>query len=135
MKIPSVTSTDKVEISNRIRSARRSAKLTQTALAKRVGVTPSAAAQWEHPHGTRPSLDKLQKIAGATGVMFEWLAAGSGPRQRKQHLRNDGASALRLEIFAQDSSEEILLMRYRALSPRGREALLMFLEEVRRRHG
>ena len=87
MKISRTASDDRVKLAGRIRVARRDAKLTQTALAERVGVTPSAAAQWEHPNGTSPGTPRLQEIAAATGVSFEWLATGRGERRRFGHAR------------------------------------------------
>ncbi len=136
MKLSSLTTNDRLRLADRIRSARRAAKLTQTALAERVGVTPSAAAQWEHPDGTSPGLQRLQAIASATGVMFEWLATGRGDRRRRRSPFSDPTPALKLDVFAQDSAEEILLDRFRALSPRARQMLSSFLEELKpgRRH-
>ncbi|HSE12301.1 MAG TPA: helix-turn-helix transcriptional regulator [Rudaea sp.] len=131
MKVSSPAVDERLELASRIRSARRAAKLSQTALAEQVGVTPSAAAQWEHPHGTSPGLQRLQAIASATGVTFQWLAVGSGERRRRQVQIEDSVPALRLDVFAQDSTEETLLQRFRALSPRGRQLLSAFLEELR----
>lgn len=131
MKLSSITSDDRLRLADRIRAARRSGKLTQSALADRVGVTASAAAQWEHPHGTRPELSHLQSIAAATGVTFEWLAIGFGDKRRRGMSDEDSTPALKLDVFAQDRAEEILLERFRALSPRGKQMLAGFLEEFR----
>ncbi|HEX6834241.1 MAG TPA: helix-turn-helix transcriptional regulator [Rudaea sp.] len=119
------------DFSLRIRRARRTAKLSQTALARTVGVTPSAVAQWEHPEGTLPSLARLQRIAAATQVNLEWLASGAG--RYRAPTSSGEASALKLDIFAQDSIEELLLHRFRLLAPRARTTLMMFLEEVSHR--
>lgn len=131
MKLSSLAAEDRARLADRIRSSRRAAKLTQTALAERVGVTPSAAAQWEHPDGTSPGLQRLQAIASATGVVFEWLATGRGERRRRRSPFGDPTPALKLDVFAQDSAEEILLDRFRALSPRARQMLSNFLEELK----
>ncbi len=64
--------------SNRVRQARRLAKLSQQSLAQLVGVHRSAVAQWEHPHGCHPTACNLARIALATSVQFEWLATGRG---------------------------------------------------------
>ena len=131
MKVSSDALDERLELASRIRSARRAAKMSQTALAERVGVTPSAAAQWEHPHGTSPGLHRLQAIASATGVTFQWLAIGSGERRRKQIQTDEAVPALKLEVFAHDSTEETLLQRFRTLSPRARQLLSGLLDELK----
>jgi transcriptional regulator with XRE-family HTH domain len=63
---------------NRIRQARRLAKLSQQSLAQLVGVHRSAVAQWEKADGCHPTVANLSRIALATSVQFEWLATGRG---------------------------------------------------------
>jgi transcriptional regulator with XRE-family HTH domain len=131
MKNSSAATDDRLRLASRIRIARRDAKLTQTALAERIGVTPSAAAQWEHPNGTRPGTARLQEISAATGVSFEWLATGRGERRQRRPTPADAESALKLDVFAQDWTEEVLLERFRLLSPRAKQMLVNLLEELR----
>jgi transcriptional regulator with XRE-family HTH domain len=130
MKTPSGAKPSMSRLSDRIRSARRSARISQTALAEYVGVTPSAVAQWEHPDGTHPGVDRLQGIAAATGVGFEWLATGRG-NQRRTRSGGEPAAALTLDSYAQDYMEEVLLERFRALPLRTRELLSSFLAEIK----
>jgi transcriptional regulator with XRE-family HTH domain len=134
MKISRTASDDRIKLAGRIRVARRDSKLTQSALAELVGVTPSAAAQWEHPNGTSPGTPRLQEIAVATGVNFEWLATGRGVRrQRRPHP--DSITARKLDVYAQGWTEETLLERFRLLSPRAKQMLVNLLEEVRPSRG
>jgi transcriptional regulator with XRE-family HTH domain len=118
-------------IGDRIRRARRAAKLSQTALAERVGVTASAVAQWEHPDGTSPVLSRLQAIATATAVSFEWLATGRGSKSQAQHDKEE-TPALKLDLFALDDTEEMLLRRFRMLPPGARGALVSLLDQLMR---
>ncbi len=67
-----------MDAADRIRVARRRAKLSQASLAKAVGVQRSAATQWESSSGKRPTVNHLARIAEVTGVQFEWLATGRG---------------------------------------------------------
>jgi transcriptional regulator with XRE-family HTH domain len=131
MKISSAAVEERTRISDRIRRARRAAKLSQTALAARVGVTSSAVAQWEHPDGTCPALARLQSISTATAVSFEWLATGRGPQNRGTRQDPHETPAIKLDLFALDDAEETLLRRFRTLSPRARQMLVGFLEELK----
>jgi transcriptional regulator with XRE-family HTH domain len=63
---------------NRVRQARRLAKLSQQQLATLVGVHRSAVAQWEQPGGSHPTVENLARLAAVTAVQFEWLATGRG---------------------------------------------------------
>ena len=67
-----------MSMSDRIRSARTAAGLSQTQLALETGVKRSAVAQWERRGGTHPSVSHLARIAVVTHVRFEWLATGRG---------------------------------------------------------
>lgn len=129
MEVASTSKTTRREFVDRVRRARRMSKLTQSRLAKLLGVTPSAVSQWEHPDGTAPDLHHLRRFAAATGVSFEWLATGRGKHKHLGHLHNEDA-VFKLDLFAQDAIEELLLNRFRSLSPRARETLSRFLEEV-----
>jgi transcriptional regulator with XRE-family HTH domain len=67
----------------RIAAARQAAGLSQSDLAREVGVTRGAAGQWE-AGTTQPSSANLGKIALATGFAYEWLATGRGrPRSNE----------------------------------------------------
>lgn len=131
MKIPSGAVDPRTGLADRIRRARRHARLSQSGLAGRVGVTSSAVAQWEHPNGTSPTLARLQSIATATAVNLEWLASGRGPQQRGAKADPAETPAVKLDLFALDESEETLLRRFRTLSPRARQMLVGFLQELR----
>jgi transcriptional regulator with XRE-family HTH domain len=132
MKIVSKPVHQGSRLADRIRVARHAAKLSQAALAKRLGVTSSAAAQWEHTKGTRPGIERLQAIASATGVTLGWLVAGQGDLRRRRPSHDDPTPALKLDFLAQDQSEELVLDRFRVLSSRARDALCHFLQEVTR---
>ena len=77
----------------------------------------------------QPGVQRLQAIAAATGVTFDWLATGRGDQRRRRSQHDEAVPALRLDIFAQDGAEEVLLQRFRMLSPRARQMLSGFLEE------
>jgi transcriptional regulator with XRE-family HTH domain len=118
-----------LSIRERIRDARLAAELSCAELARRVGVRASAAVQWESRHGTTPSVGNMARVAAATGVAFEWLATGRGPRDID---KGTDAPAVVLADFAQNGFEERMLRVARQVPLRRRDALLKFLEETYR---
>ncbi|MEO7432669.1 MAG: helix-turn-helix transcriptional regulator [Dokdonella sp.] len=112
-------------LSSRIRHARRVAGFTQAALAKNVGVGPSAVAQWELPKGTSPTIEHMIEIGRLAGVSFEWLSTGRGPVSLVTHETPaiDGTS------FTTDAIEDRLLAAFRRVPARKRETLVRWMEE------
>ena len=66
-----------MNINDRIREAREQAGISQTELARLLGVTRSACSQWESPQGTAPRRERLEQLATLLGVSYEWLATRS----------------------------------------------------------
>ncbi|RYF04299.1 MAG: XRE family transcriptional regulator [Oxalobacteraceae bacterium] len=97
----------------RIRRARTHAGLSQNALAACIGIKRSAVTQWEHPHGTRPSVEHLISIATETGTGFEWLATGRGPSKLDPL---DTTPALLVNDYAGDEFETEALAHLRRMS-------------------
>ena len=110
------------KLPDRVRYARRLAGLTQAALAKEIGVGPSAVAQWELPSGTSPTVEHLAHLAMRSGVAFEWLATGRGASLAAPVPAENLATA-------QDAAEDRLLSTFRRLTRRRRDALLRWLED------
>ncbi|WP_371282958.1 helix-turn-helix domain-containing protein [Dokdonella sp.] len=117
-----------LKLSDRVRSARRKASISQTEFARRIGVSPSAVAQWEHPNGTQPSLQSVVRILEITGACPNWLLLGSSNKQGKQGSKAGEASALALEMYAHCLDEENLLTIFRKI-PTSRRSLLMSMAE------
>ena len=112
-------------MSVRIRYARRLIGLSQSALAKALGVGPSAVAQWELPTGTSPTLAHLTEIAKVAGISFEWLATGRGPIALDRVAADDDDT----KNPATDHAEDRLLTAFRRVPDRKREALLRWIED------
>jgi transcriptional regulator with XRE-family HTH domain len=110
---------------NRIRHARRLARLTQAKLAEAIGVGASAVAQWELPNGTSPTAEHLERIATVCGVSFEWLATGRGTAV--QGVAE--TPAIEVGELAADEFEDRLLVAFRRISRRKREAFVRWMEE------
>lgn len=69
-------------INDRIREARRHVKMTQDALAKRIGLTKATISQWESGT-TTPNGKNLINLAEALNVSPEWLLTGKGSESKE----------------------------------------------------
>lgn len=116
-------------LANRIRFARRAARLSQSELADSLKVASSAVAQWESSNGTTPRIEKFPALASAMGVSIDWLLTGRGDRRRQRSFE-EVAPAVTTESFAHDVDEEIVLKEFRRLQPRARELFLGLLAEL-----
>lgn len=112
---------------NRIREARLLTDITRAELARRVGVKPSAAVQWEQEEGTAPSVRNLIKIATATNVSFEWLATGRGLAHSRSQQE---VPAVATDDFAHNFFEEQMLALAREVPPKWRDPLVQFLRAI-----
>ena len=112
-------------LSARIRKARESSNLTRAELARRVGVSSSAAVQWELEGGTAPSVRNLIELATVTGLSFTWLATGRGSQRLPVVVANEFESQLLTVLReAQTSTRPRLLAVLKALARRVRVALI-----------
>lgn len=107
-------------IGNRIKTARKFRKHSQTWLAEEVGVTQSSVQQWEAGK-SEPTTNNLSLIAQALAVSFEWLATGSGVMlPLAQHFG---------EIEKRRSNEDLELLELIKRLPRNkRQSLITFLK-------
>ena len=98
-----------MEIGQVIREARAKAKLSQRALATRLGVAPSAVGQWE-TDVTKPSLDNRVDLASVLKIPFvELLPEVAGIP----------------ELSTSDLQTIALVRQFEKLPPAIREAILM----------
>lgn len=109
-------------LGERIRQARARKTMRQSDLAKMLGISRSAVANWESGDGSRPSLENLSKIAIATDCGVDWLATGRG-------APTDEILALRDIDIVHESDERELLRLYRKSRPGARRLLLQMLAQ------
>lgn len=69
------------DLSTRIESARKAAKLTPHGLEREAMLSAGTVARLESGERTQPTVGTLLKLSRALGVRFEWLATGKGKRQ------------------------------------------------------
>lgn len=112
-----------MDSAQRIRLARRYAKLSQTQLAQKVGVRRSAVSHWESAEGKNPSVTNLRTVATVTQVQFEWLATGRGGMQVSAELALDSVAAAEVMVI-EDDAEMRLIGSFRALPANARVMLL-----------
>ena len=116
-------------IHERIREAREQAGISQTELARLLGVTRSACSQWESTQGTAPRRERLEQLAALLGVSFEWIATGRG-----------GSGPVEVEaVSAADADlppdQQELLALYRRLPARFRLAALNLMRDLQTDRG
>ncbi|HEX7029637.1 MAG TPA: helix-turn-helix transcriptional regulator [Gammaproteobacteria bacterium] len=116
-------------IHDRIREAREQAGISQTELARLLGVTRSACSQWESAGGTAPRRERLEQLAALLGVSFEWLATGRGGAGMAP-AETDPATPATLPADQQE-----LLLLYRRLPARFRLAALNLLRDLQADRG
>ncbi|MCB8880399.1 helix-turn-helix domain-containing protein [Acidisoma cellulosilytica] len=99
---------DQSGVALRIRQSRQALRLTQDDLARRVGVSRSAVAQWETDR-TGQVRANLTRVAAVLGVSVGYLLAG-------EHYP--------VSATAEGADERALLNLYRSLQEDGRTELL-----------
>lgn len=118
-----------MELTQRIRMARRHAGISQAGLAQYVGVHRSAVSHWESNKPKRPNIGHLLAIAVATGVQFEWLATGRGT------MLLSSASAVcepGHAIVVEDARELELLRAFREVPLQSRPVLVELAQQLAR---
>lgn len=108
-------------LADRIRSARRHARLNQLTLAAKIGIDRSAVSHWECGHDF-PSSANLLALADILGVRIEWLAHGLGEMTLPKGTDTEILVPIH-EDYARDDEEERLLRWYRLLSATARRRL------------
>jgi transcriptional regulator with XRE-family HTH domain len=68
----------------RLRKAREDAGLSQSAIAKELGITRNAVSLWESDDNA-PTTDKIGRIAVLTGASVEYLLSGREPKSVPKH--------------------------------------------------
>lgn len=115
----------------RIAQARRLLNLPKARFASLLGVHRSAVSRWESPFdAARPGTPALERIARVTGVCFEWLATGRGPKlpEAGTHTMHEPLH----EDFARCENEGHLLKGFQDRAPTQRRALLATLDGLLR---
>jgi transcriptional regulator with XRE-family HTH domain len=118
-------------IGERIRQARQDLGMTQQALARAVGVTRSAVAQWETARAGQVS-GNLTRIASVLGVSVGHLLQGTAPAPARSGAPRSGAArsgraepgAPAGDAVAETATEMALLRLFRRCGEEDRALLL-----------
>ena len=103
---------------DRLRAARIAAGMTQEQLGFALGVTKSSVSAWENDRET-PGFRLLPELRTVLRHSLDELICGGGNRGEVKEAP---------ELYVGNSAERALLVRYRALPPKRREALLELLK-------
>jgi transcriptional regulator with XRE-family HTH domain len=104
-------------IGDRIRAARNDRSLTQDELARQIGVSRSAVAQWETGR-TGQITGNLSRIAAALKVSVEYLVHGDDKRAPAEARQGDELALLRLYRECDPADRQMLLQTARRLARR-----------------
>lgn len=114
-----------MKIGHRIKESRERVRLSQEALAQRIGVSQPTISDWENSK-TEPTVDNMRTLAVELGVWFEWLVTGRGSREYHPSVQEPQREyRVQPEPPAEEQSLQTI---YRSLSPARRQALLDFLK-------
>lgn len=120
-----------ISAASRLRSHRAGLGWTQGELAKKLGVSRSAVAQWENEEGSLPSTASYMKLAVVLGCSFEWLATGQGARESGAAAPEDSAAAaVDLRYFARSDAEERVISAFRALEESDQKTVASLLSSL-----
>jgi transcriptional regulator with XRE-family HTH domain len=94
---------------DRLARLRHAAGLTQAQVADHFGIKPSSVAQWEGTGGriTRPSIDKLPKLARLYGVELDILCGSDFPLPAAMRAGRPSSVLALSEGYPPPSQEEI----------------------------
>jgi transcriptional regulator with XRE-family HTH domain len=109
--------TTPTSIGDRIRAARTGCALTQDQLARQIGVSRSAVAQWETGR-TGQITGNLSRIAAALQVNVEYLVHGDDKRAPSEARQGDELALLRLYRACDPADRQMLLHTARRLARR-----------------
>jgi transcriptional regulator with XRE-family HTH domain len=113
----------------RIKLARRQLKLSQSDLARAVGVQRSAVSQWETEGGKNPSLKNLRRVAEIASVHFEWLATGRGAMALSKETNWESTETAHALLIV-DGVETRMIDALRAVSVQSRLTLVELAEQM-----
>ena len=119
-----------MKFSQRIRRARRSAKLSQEALGKQLGVQRSAVSNWEGGVAV-PTAGNLLMLAELAKVSFEWLALGRGSMKLAPSAQPIPAVEA---VLIYEPDELQLIEAYRSANGRQKLRLLQLAEAYAPKH-
>jgi transcriptional regulator with XRE-family HTH domain len=109
----------------RVREARRRTGKSQEEFAVLLEVSRGAVAQWEMERGTTPSVKNLAEIARVTGVQFEWIATGRGPKVFGEPMIEESPATYAVPL---PPDMKKLMEMARKWSPERLRALLVLLD-------
>lgn len=100
-------------LQDRLKSARKSAGLTQSQIAQKVGIKQATYSGLET--GKQISSTLLPQIAFVLGVRPYWLATGQGPRNESDSLDVDERELIAAWRTLPEESKQLVLTQFRAL--------------------
>lgn len=116
---------DMKSFGDRLRAARVAAGMTQEQLGFALGVTKSSVSAWENNRET-PGFRLLPALRTALGSSLDELIIGPAATQGSRESVREAP-----ELYVGNADEKTLLVRYRGLPPKRRQAVLELLKPAK----
>ena len=116
---------DMKSFGDRLRAARIAAGMTQEQLGFALGVTKSSVSAWENDREA-PGFRLLPVLRTALGCSLDELVMGPGAASGARDAVRETP-----ELYVGNVDEKTLLVRYRALPPKRRQAVLELLKPAK----
>ena len=116
---------DMKSFGDRLRAARIAAGMTQEQLGFALGVTKSSVSAWENDRET-PGFRLLPALRTALGCSLDELILGPTASHGSRDAVREAP-----ELYIGNADEKTLLVRYRALPPKQRQAVLELLKPAK----
>ncbi|AKC86560.1 transcriptional regulator [Pseudoxanthomonas suwonensis] len=110
---------------DRLRAARIAAGMTQEQLGFALGVTKSSVSAWENDRET-PGFRLLPSLRTALGCSLDELIVGPAAASATRDTVREAP-----ELYIGNADEKTLLVRYRSLPPKRRQAVLELIKPAK----
>ena len=104
-------------MTERLILSRKDAGISQTKLAREIGVTPQAVQNWEKGKSL-PKRTRIEKIAKALSVTEEWLSIGSVGASTEEHNKyvSEKLSSALEKLSADEKERTLFWIKKRLIS-------------------
>jgi len=109
-----------LEVGDRIRELRKSLKISQAELAKKIGVSSGNVGDWERGRA-KPGVDALKNLSKFFNKSIDWLITGEEPKSSNNEYPDEIVLKKQdIKILPLSNTERDILKKFRELSKEGK---------------